>query len=502
MKLGYLLEGMNDYDLTGPPEQEISGVAYDSRQVKPGYLFVALRGTRVDGHDYVKNAISRGAAAVVAEEHRGSWENSVVVRVSDTREALWKIGVRFYNSPFKGMDLVGITGTNGKTTTSFLLESILMAAGGQPGVVGTVNYRFAGKTFPASVTTPESLDLLGLLRKMADARVTHVVMEVSSHALDQKRTGDCPFRVGLFTNFSRDHLDYHRTMEEYFKAKTLLFKGLNGTGAHPDTTAVINLDDPRGEELVAMTSARVVTYGLGQTCQVRACDVVPDMGGIQARLLTPWGERTIRSPLIGEVNIYNIMAASAAALSLGIGLDEVVEGVERLRRVPGRLEMVENNRNLHVVVDYAHTPDALLKTIEALKSLVKGRVITVFGCGGDRDKGKRSEMGRIAGRHSDLVFITSDNPRTEDPGAIISQIEQGVGASGLTLLKDLQEPHMGTRGYIKEADRRKAILGAVGAAREGDLVLIAGKGHEDYQIVGRDRKHFDDREEAALAASA
>ncbi len=502
MKLGQLLEGIQGYDLAGTPEQEVSGVAYDSRQVKPGCLFVALRGSHVNGHDYVENAINNGAVAVVAEEHRGNWSKTNLVKVPDTREALWRIGVQFYGHPFRGMDLVGITGTNGKTTTSFLLEAILAAAGGLPGVVGTVNYRYTGKTFPAPVTTPESLDLLALLREMADAGVSHVIMEVSSHALDQKRTGDCPFKVGVFTNFSRDHLDYHRTMEAYFAAKSLLFKGLARKETDQAATAVINLDDPGGEQLEAMTGARVLTYGLGPKCQVRARDVVSDMAGITARLLTPLGEKTIRSPLIGKVNIYNIMAASAAALSLNIGLEEVAEGVERLGKVPGRLERVENDRNLNVIVDYAHTPDALLKTIEALKPLVEGRLITVFGCGGDRDKGKRSEMGSIAGRHSDLVFITSDNPRTEDPVAIISQIEQGVTASGLALLQDSEGPDREKRGYVKERDRRKAIRSAVSRAREGDLVLIAGKGHEDYQIVGRERKHFDDREEAALAAAA
>jgi UDP-N-acetylmuramoyl-L-alanyl-D-glutamate--2,6-diaminopimelate ligase len=500
MKLGHLLEGMDGYDLQGSPEREVSGVTYDSRQVKPGYLFVALRGNQVNGHDYVEDAIRNGATAVLAEESRGNWKKASLVRVRDSREALWKIGVQFYDRPFEGMRMVGITGTNGKTTTSFLLESIIAATGLRPGVVGTINYRYLGKTYPASVTTPESLDLLALLREMADAGVTHVVMEVSSHALDQKRTGDCPFKVGVFTNFSRDHLDYHQSMEAYFAAKSLLFKGLKPGDGDQGTTAVINMDDPRGEELQAMTGARVLTYGLGQKCQVRAVDVASDMGGIKARLVTPLGERAIGSSLIGEVNIYNILAAAAAALSLDIGLDAVAEGVDGLDTVPGRLERVENGRDLDVIVDYAHTPDALLKTIAALKPLITGRLITVFGCGGDRDKGKRSEMGRIAGSSSDLVFITSDNPRTEDPAAIISQVEEGVRESGLALLEDRID--IGKQGYVREKDRRKAIREAVQTARKGDLVLIAGKGHEDYQIVGREKKHFDDREEAALAAAA
>ena len=495
MKLGKLLEGMQDHDLTGDPGKEIAGV-------QPGFLFVALRGTRMDGHAYVEDAIKRGAVALVVEEPMGPLGGAGVVRVADSREALWRIASQFYGHPTRGMRLIGITGTNGKTTTSFLIESMFRAAGVHSGVVGTVNYRFSGKTFPAPVTTPESLDLLHLLREMSDEGVTDVVMEVSSHALDQKRTGGCPFRVGIFTNFSRDHLDYHGTMEAYFQAKSLLFTGLNRGGAEPEATAVINMDDPKGEELVAMTRARVVTYGLGQRCQVRAHEVIADMEGIRARLLTPSGERSIRSPLIGEVNIYNIMAASAAALCLGMDLDSVAKGIETLRRVPGRLEPVENERGLQIVVDYAHTPDALLKAIKALRPMAQGRIITVFGCGGDRDKGKRREMGRIAGENSDLVFITSDNPRTEDPETIISQIETGVKAAGRSFFKNLQDLNTGRPGYLKVQDRRKAIQGAVSAARDRDLVLIAGKGHEDYQILGYEKRHFDDREEAVLAASA
>jgi len=319
-------------------------------------------------------------------------------------------------------------------------------------------------------------------------------MEVSSHALDQKRTGGCPFKTALFTNLSRDHLDYHETMEKYFQAKSLLFRNLR-----QGNNAVINIDDPRGEELIALTRADVLTYGMAREADVRADSVSTDRKGLRARIITPTGEREIRSSLIGRLNIYNILSAAAAAMTLDIGLDAVVEGIERLRAVPGRLELVENNRGLAVVVDYAHTPDALLKAQETLRPLTGGRLITVFGCGGDRDKGKRYEMGLAAGENSDIVFITSDNPRSEDPGAIVDQIEEGTRQSGLSRA---EWPARDTGpAYFIEVDRREAIRKAMTIADVNDLVLIAGKGHEDYQIVGSEKRCFDDRREVALAAS-
>jgi UDP-N-acetylmuramoyl-L-alanyl-D-glutamate--2,6-diaminopimelate ligase len=410
------------------------------------------------------------------------------------------MAVQFYNRPFKSLSLIGITGTNGKTTTSYILESILRVSGAKTGVVGTVNYRFAGKNRAAPVTTPESLDLMALLKEMADEGATHVIMEVSSHALDQNRTVDCPFQVAIFTNLSRDHLDYHKTMEAYFEAKSQLFRGLQKGRPGFGPTAVINTDDPRGQILSTLTQAAVLTYGLDASCQVRAESILADKTGIRATLITPWGERDIQAGLIGKHNIYNILAAAGAAQSLNMSLDAVVEGLAQLSVIPGRLERVSNRRNLTLVVDYSHTPDALLKALEALRPYAEGRLITVFGCGGDRDKGKRHEMGLVAGRHSDLVFVTSDNPRTEDPRSIVEAIEKGVQDSGL---KPLPGPFNGRKarsGYVLEVDRRKAIRMAVAAAEPKDVVLIAGKGHEDYQIVGNEKRPFDDREEAALAA--
>ena len=501
MKLGQLLKEVTVCDFNGDPEQEIEGLVYDSRRVKPGFMFIALKGHKDNGHIYIHEAVQNGAVALVAEEFKGLRANVSKARVTDSREALSKLATHFYNHPFKGMNIIGITGTNGKTTTSYLLESILSRSGARTGVIGTINYRFSGHEYPAPVTTPESLDLMRLLREMADGGVADVILEVSSHALDQGRTGDCPFRIAIFTNLSRDHLDYHHTMEEYFKAKSLLFSTLKKDKPGDGTSAIINMDDPRGEELAALTDAHIVTYGLGSGCHIRADSIITDRKGLGARLITPLGEKNIHSPLIGEINIYNILAASAAAITLNIDLNSVAEGIERLSCVPGRLELVMNNRGLSLVVDYAHTPDALLKTLNALSPLVEGRLLTVFGCGGDRDRGKRYEMGFVAGKNSNLVFITSDNPRSEDPSSIVNRIEKGVLKSGLSRLEWESHDHLTGPGYFIEVDRRKAIRKAVAMAEEKDLVLIAGKGHEDYQIVGGDIRYFDDREEAALAAS-
>ena len=496
-----LIENLSVRHVRGDREVEISGLAYDSRAVKPGYLFVALRGNSADGHDFIKDAVQHGARAVVAEEFQDMDAGVAMVQVLDSHDALSKLAVVFYKRPFREMSLIGITGTNGKTTTSYLLESILLTSGANPGVIGTVNYRYAGQTMGASVTTPESLDLMRILRKMADAGVSDVVMEVSSHALDQGRAKDCPFRIGIFTNISRDHLDYHRSMEEYFEAKSLLFRGLGKIGNADLTRAIINADDPKGQDLARMTDARVWTYGMGSGCDVRAEAVQTTRRGLSAKLITPAGAIPIRSPLIGSFNIYNIMAAAAAALCLGIDPNAVALGIAGLKGVPGRLESVENKRLLDILVDYAHTPDALRNAIAAVRPIVNGRLITVFGCGGDRDMGKRRDMGHVAGKLSDVVFITSDNPRSENPASIASEIEKGVRESGLKKLRTSTDHKVQGPGYIVDLDRGNAIRSAVRIADDGDLILIAGKGHEDYQIIGDKKRYFDDRKVALDAVS-
>jgi UDP-N-acetylmuramoyl-L-alanyl-D-glutamate--2,6-diaminopimelate ligase len=335
---------------------------------------------------------------------------------------------------------------------------------------------------------------------MSDSGGTHVILEVSSHALDQGRVNECPFKAAIFTNFSRDHLDYHKTMDEYFRAKSLLFSTLQDEKAGIKSFAIINIDDPKGETLVSLAKGEVVTYGLGKRAQVRADSVSADRRGLRARLITPIGERDIRSSLLGEINIYNILAAVATAISLDVDLDTAIEGVRRLEVVPGRLELVKNTGDLNIVVDYAHTPDALLKALKALRSIVEGKLITVFGCGGDRDKGKRFEMGLISGENSDIVFLTSDNPRTEDPEKIVDQVEEGISKSGMTRMEYSITSELMEKTYFREVDRRKAIRKAISVAGSEDIVLIAGKGHEDYQIVGTEKHHFDDREEAVSAS--
>ncbi len=502
MKLGRILKGVTVQESKGDFNREIAGLAYDSREVKPGYLFVALRGKTQDGHHFVKEAIRKGAVAVLLESAGlGKYiaEGVSVVRVADSRAALSKLAAEFYGHPYRNMTVVGITGTNGKTTTSYLLESILLAAGARPGVIGTINDRLQGKTWEAHVTTPEPLELMKRLHDMAEAGVSHVVMEVSSHALDQGRVMDCPFQLAVFTNISRDHLDYHKTIEAYFEAKSRLFLGLGEGKTGKSPNAVINMDDPKGRALAELTDAPVVSYGKGKGCDFRADRIRVSREGITARLITPYGEISINSSLLGDFNIYNILAATAAAMCLDVDPDEVASGIAHLAGVPGRLELVKNARSLSVVVDYAHTPDALMKVLVAVKPLVKGRLITIFGCGGDRDKGKRRVMGRVAGQISDLVFITSDNPRTEDPLAIARQIEEGVRESGLEDLGGVFPDRPLKSGYIFDLDRGNAIAKAVGMADENDFVLIAGKGHEDYQITKKGKRHFDDREVAAAA---
>ena len=498
MHLNKLIGNIIIKHASGGRNVEIPHINYDSRKVGPGDLFVAIKGHAQDGHAFIGDAVSRGAAAVLSEVTpevavqkltRKPNQMPVFIQVSNSRKALSQLAVTFYQHPFRTMNLIGITGTNGKTTTSYLLESILMAAGRKPGVIGTVNHRISDLRRESSVTTPESLDLMKILREMADQSATDVVMEVSSHALDQGRVADCPFRTVLFTNISRDHLDYHQSMDDYFKAKSLLFTNLENSNPDRPVSAVINADDPRGADLLALTAAETMTYGLNNSCDVTAKDVTVSRKGLRARLISKkMGWIDIRSSLIGHFDIYNIMAAASAAITLGVNFKTIASGIESMKGVPGRMELVPNARSLAIVVDYAHTPDALEKALGAAKQITSGRILTVFGCGGDRDTGKRNEMGHVAGRNSHKVFITSDNPRSEDPAAIADEIERGVIASG-------------KKNYVVELERETAIKMAVETALKEDLILIAGKGHEDYQIIGKTRRAFDDRLVAAQAAS-
>jgi len=492
-----LLAGLEGCQIRGDENLVVRGVAYHSGQVQAGDVFVALKGVHTDGHRFVAEAISRGATAIISEEELEAPAGVTVARVPQGRLALAHLSAAFYGHPSRELVLVGITGTNGKTSTTYLLEAILEGAGHRVGVVGTVNYRVGGKTWPAPVTTPESLDLQRLLRDMRSQGVSHVCLEVSSHALDLKRVDRTAFNVGVFTNLSQDHLDYHRNLEDYFAAKSRFFLELLANGGDP-RLAVLNLDDPRGQELHRRVRVPVLTYGCHPDSQVRPLTYKFRPTGIQARLISPAGELEIDSSLVGPFNLANILAAAATALGLGLGPAAVVRGIAALRRVPGRLERFGPPEGPAVFVDYAHTPAAITQALGALQQLDFPRILTVFGCGGDRDRKKRPLMGRAAAAGSQLVVVTSDNPRREEPLAIIQEIEPGIKAAGLAKISAAAAKR-GEPGYLVVPDRREAIRLAVSLARPGDAVLVAGKGHEDYQIWGTERRHFDDREEVTEA---
>jgi UDP-N-acetylmuramoyl-L-alanyl-D-glutamate--2,6-diaminopimelate ligase len=496
--LSKLLEGLPGCQVSGDVDLPVPSLAYHSRDVVPGGLFVALKGARTDGHLYLADSLARGARMVVTEQELASPAGVTVVRVPKARLALAHLSAAFYDHPSRELTLVGITGTNGKTSTTYLLEAMLNAAGYRVGVVGTVNYRVGATTWPAPVTTPESLDLQRLLRQMRTQDVTHVCLEVSSHALDLSRVDCAAFAAGVFTNLSQDHLDYHRDLDDYFAAKSRLFLEVMGNGCRTRGVAVINLDDPRGHELKAAVHLPVLTYGCHADSLVRPLAYHFRQDGLSARLTTPAGDVEISSRLVGPFNLANILAASATAVGLGLDLATIAAGIAALPGVPGRLERFGPAAGPGVFVDYAHTPAAITQALAALQTLTFARLITVFGCGGDRDRTKRPLMGRAAAEKSQLVIVTSDNPRSEDPLAIIREIEPGLETSGLTKLTAAQA-QANASGYVVIPDRREAIRVAVSLARPGDAVLVAGKGHENYQIWGTERRHFDDREEVTQA---
>jgi len=477
---------------------EVAAVQDDSRRVGPGTLFVAIEGLTVDGHEYAAAAVEQGAVAVVARRPLPGLRAPCVV-VDEPARVLALCAARLAGEPASSMELIGITGTNGKTTTTYVMEAILAAAGRRPGVIGTVAYRFAGGEEKAPFTTPTPLVLQDVLRRMRDASCSHVLMEVSSHALQLGRVWGLDFGVAAFTHLTQDHLDLHGSMEAYLAAKLLLFsRHLRRSG-----TAVVNVDGDGAAAVLRAVAARPSLRLLrcssrGAAAEVSLSGVVHGMEGLRARLRVGGVEVELRSPLIGAYNADNILLAAACCHAAGVDLDAVVRGVSSLRGVPGRLERVtEPDDPFAVLVDYAHTPDALERAMEALRPLCPGRLVVVFGCGGDRDRTKRPLMGGAVARIADLYVVTSDNPRTEEPLSIIEAILGGVQAEGIERLEGLDA----ARGYLVEPDRRAAIGMAVAAARPGDIVLIAGKGHEDYQILGTNRIHFDDREEAREALS-
>ncbi len=478
--------------LVGSDEVVVRGLRHDSRQVQPGDLFFALCGARTDGNRFVKAALERGARVVVSELDAppppvcldATW-----VRVADAALAMGRIADRFFGHPSGAMKVIGVTGTNGKTTTTYFLESIVAACGGTAAVVGTVDYRLAGRAIEkAPNTTPISLELLRLLARFRDGGATHVAMEASSHALALKRVEEVDFDAAIFTNISRDHLDFHKTPEDYFEAKARLFDLLTKpSSSKKDRVAAINADDARAAALRRRAAgARTLLFGLAAGADVRAERPREDVDGTSFELVFAGKAHPARIRLAGLYNVSNALGAAAAALGLGLPMGGVLQGLEALAGVPGRLERVDEGQPFGVFVDFAHTESALAAALSCLSRLPHKRLIAVFGCGGERDRGKRGPMGAAACRGSDLAVVTSDNPRREDPLAIIGEIEEGIRAAGL-------------KNYKIQPDRKEAIELAVAQARPGDLVLIAGKGHEGYQILKEGTVAFDDREQARAA---
>jgi len=491
MTFQQLLEGAEVLSQSGNPP--VTGVEYDSRRLRPGNVFVAMKGETSDGNRFIDQAIAAGAAAIVTDSATETPRAAVAwTQVAHGRRALARISANFYKRPAERIANTGITGTNGKSTTAFLIESILRAAGRETVLVGTIEYHVAGKVLPAPHTTPEALELNRLLAQGLDQGVTESVMEVSSHALEQQRVFGIPFDVAVFTNLTRDHLDYHGTMEEYFRAKQALFEGC---GTAPPRAAVINIDDEHGRQLLALSKKRssvVFSYGLSAG-DFHAESIEITTRGTRFQVTTPSGRIPVWSPMIGQVNVYNALAAAAAGYARDCPNEAIAKGIFDLARVPGRFERVDCGQPFTVAVDYAHTDDALRNLTALARDFVaraglKGKVITLFGCGGDRDRAKRPLMGEAAGKGTDFAVLTSDNPRSEDPIAIMNDALVGLQKSGAK--------------YTMEPDRRKAILIALQHAGPGDIVLLAGKGHEKVQVTRDGSVPFDDVEVARESLKA
>jgi UDP-N-acetylmuramoyl-L-alanyl-D-glutamate--2,6-diaminopimelate ligase len=481
IRLLKLLRGVETDGAAAHGELEIAEVAYDSRKAKAGTLFVAIHGEKSDGNQFVADAIVRGAVAIVSEQVRPEAIPAQVgwIKVPQARKALGSIASNYYGRPAEVLKLIGVTGTNGKTTTSFLVDSILRAAGCEVGLFGTIAYRLVREARPAIHTTPESLDLQNYLADVVRAGGTHAVLEASSHALALDRLWGCPFAVAIFTNLTRDHLDYHKTFDDYFAAKRRLFEG---TGAAAPGVGVVNRDDGYGKQLAGL-AARTLTYGLEPGADITTRKPAFSFSGLEFPVETPIGKIEVRSSLVGRINVYNILAAIGAGVALDLPRDVIANGIAQLSSVPGRFERIDAGQSFLVIVDYAHTDDALRNLLATAKEInPDGRIITLFGCGGDRDRTKRPLMGEAAGRLSDLVVLTSDNPRSEDPLLIINDAIVGLQRTNAK--------------FLVEPDRERAIEIALDQARSGDIVLLAGKGHETTQVL-RDRTiDFDDRQMA------
>jgi len=479
MKLGELFRGVPCLQMGGGDEAEITSLAYDSRQVQPGAAFFAIAGEKADGHLYVTAALEGGAVAIVSEREAPNGLATRWVQVEKIRRALAAAGRNFYHHPDSRLSLVGITGTNGKTTTAFLIDSIFRAAGFTTGLFGTIEHRLGDRVVAAHNTTPESLDLISYMAAVVEGGGRAAVMEVSSHALAQERVWGFHYTAAVFTNLTRDHLDYHKDFESYFAAKRRLFEDL---GSGPPGVAVINRDDPWGVRLLDLGHRRLITYGFDSSADVRVKHLTHLGAGFRAILATPGGKLEIESKMMGRANVYNALAAAAAGLGLDLPAETIRAGIARLESVHGRFERVSEGQPFRVIVDYAHTDDALRNVLKTARELTGHRLIVVFGAGGDRDRAKRPLMGEAAGSLSDLAVVTSDNPRSEDPISIMNDVIVG--------LQKTSNP------YLAEVDREAAVRKALEAAHEGDVVVLAGKGHETYQVLKDQTVPFDDREVA------
>ena len=473
MTLSELLKDVNIKKIDGGGSMKISGISCDSRKVKPGNVFVCITGYETDGHKYAKSAVENGAVAVVAEHDLPTVDVPCVI-VDNTRKAMSEMAATFYDYPYKKFKLIGITGTNGKTTTTYLIKSILEHLGKKVGLIGTNQNMIGDMIMETSRTTPDSLELMQLFDMIASHNVDYVVMEVSSHALALDRVTACTFDVGAFTNITQDHLDFHKTMEEYLAAKSILFNICN--------TGVVNKDDARSEYLIENARCRnMITYGINQDCDLKASNIILNEDGVKFDINYGGMEEHVDLPIPGEFSVYNALTAIGCCMAENIPLDLAVDGLHSAKGVKGRIEIVRTpGTNYTVIIDYAHTPDGLLNVINAIRGFAKGRIVTLFGCGGDRDASKRPIMGKIAGELSDFCIVTSDNPRTEDPEKIIKQVVEGVKQTDCD--------------YEVITNRFSAIEYALDHAKKNDIILLAGKGHETYQVLGKDTIKFDERE--------
>ncbi len=476
MKLERLLEDILTLNIKGAVNVEIEGITYDSRKVRPGGLFVAIQGHQVDGTQYITEALSNGAVAVVSENDLSLGAKVVHLQVTSARQALAQLAATYYGNLSRQMKMIGVTGTNGKTTTAYMVRDVLRDAGFSPGLLGTVAYEIGTHSIPASRTTPEAPDIHAMFREMKEVGCDCVVMEVSSHAMALDRVYGIDFDISVFTNLTQDHLDYHRDMETYFAAKSKLF-----LAQKEGTSVVINMDDPWGRKLLEERKLKigVITYGFEEQSMVRASDVILDADKTCFQVSSPWGEARVCLDLLGRFNISNALAALAVGGLCGIRLAVMVKSLGKIQRVPGRLELVPNRRHKKIFVDYAHTDDALRNVLGTLREICKGKLFVVFGCGGNRDRGKRKLMGQVASALADYSFITSDNPRNEEPEAIVSDIVEGF---------------MDPEQFEVVLDRREAIQKSIQAMGRKDILLVAGKGHETYQEYKETIIPFDDRE--------